>query len=46
MQTALQDATVEGYEVLVPALQELGSDAHVAAAVVFGRADVIVTTIS
>src|SRR5258708_13095499 len=32
MQTALQDATVEGYEPLLPALRELGDDAHVAAA--------------
>jgi len=44
MQAALQDATVEGYEALMPALQELGDDAHVAAAAVFGRADVIVTS--
>jgi predicted nucleic acid-binding protein len=44
MQTALQDATVEGYESLVPALHELGSDAHVVAAAVFGHADVIVTS--
>lgn len=38
MQTALQDATVEGYEALLPALQELADDAHVAAAAVLGRA--------
>lgn len=44
MQTTLQDATVEGYEGLLPALEELGNDAHVAAAAVFGRADVIVTS--
>ena len=44
MQTALQDATVEGYEALLPALHELAGDAHVAAAAVFGRADVIVTS--
>lgn len=44
MQAALQDATVEGYEGLIPTLRELGDDAHVAAAAVFGRADVIVTS--
>ena len=44
MQTALQDATVDGYESLVPALHELGSDAHVVAAAVFAQADVIVTS--
>jgi hypothetical protein len=44
MQAALQDATVEGYEGLIPVLNELGDDAHVAAAAVFGRADVIVTS--
>ena len=44
MQAALQDATVEGYETLVPALHELGSDAHVVAAAVFGQADIIVTS--
>ena len=44
MQAALQDATVEGYESLLPALHELGRDAHVAAAAVFARADVIVTS--
>jgi PIN domain len=44
MESALQDATVEGYEVLVRALHELGDDAHVAAAAVFARADVIVTS--
>jgi hypothetical protein len=43
MQASLQDATVEGYEGLVPALHELGSGAHMAAAAVFGQADVIVT---
>src|SRR5207253_6345047 len=42
MQPALQDATVEGYEALMPPLRELGDDAHVAAAAVFGRADAIV----
>jgi hypothetical protein len=44
MQAALQDATVEGYESLIPALRELGTDAHVAAAAVFGQADIIVTS--
>ena len=44
MQAALQDATVEGYEALMPPLRELGDDAHVAAAAVFGRADAIVTS--
>jgi predicted nucleic acid-binding protein len=44
MQEALQDATVEGYEGLIPTLRDLGDDAHVAAAAVFGRADVIVTS--
>src|SRR5258707_8359179 len=44
MQTSLQDATVEGYEALLPALQELGDDANVAAAAVFGRDDVLVTS--
>ena len=44
MQAALQDATVDGYESLVPALHELGGDAHVAAAAVIGHADVIVTS--
>ncbi len=44
MQASLQDATVEGYEGLLPALRELGEDAHVAAAAVVGRADVIVTS--
>jgi PIN domain len=44
MQATLQDATVEGYESLLPALHELGRDAHVAAAAVFARADVIVTS--
>jgi hypothetical protein len=44
MQAALQDATIEGYEALVPSLPELGADAHVAAAALFGQADVIVTS--
>lgn len=44
MQVALQDATVDGYESLVPAFHELGSDAHVVAAAVIGHADVIVTS--
>lgn len=44
MQAALQDATVEGYEDLVPALQELGADAHVVAAALVGQADIIVTS--
>lgn len=44
MQAALQDATVEGYEGLIPTFRDLGDDAHVAAAAVFGRADVIVTS--
>jgi hypothetical protein len=44
MQAALQDATVEGYEALIPPLRELADDAHVAAAAVFGRADLIVTS--
>ena len=44
MQAALQDATVEGYEALVPSLHELGADAHAVAAAVFGQADVIVTS--
>jgi hypothetical protein len=44
MRTALQDATVVGYESLVPALHELGDDAHVVAAAVVGQADVIVTS--
>src|SRR5258707_7022571 len=44
MQTALQDATVEGYEALLPALQELGADAHLAAPAVFGSAAVLVTS--
>lgn len=44
MQAALQDATVEGYETLVPALHELGADAHVVAAAVIGQADIIVTS--
>ena len=44
METALQDATVEGYEGLIPAFTELGSDAHVLAAAVVGHADGIVTS--
>jgi hypothetical protein len=44
MQTTLQDATVEGYEALVPSLHELGADAHVVAAAVFSHADIIVTS--
>src|SRR2546422_1260527 len=44
MQATLQNATVEGYEALVPALHELGADAHVVAAAVFGQADIIVTS--
>ena len=44
MRAALQDATVENYEALMPSLRELGDDAHVAAAAVFGRADAIVTS--
>ena len=44
MQAAVEDATVEGYEALVPGLHELGADAHVVAAAVFGQADIIVTS--
>jgi len=44
MQAALQDATVDGYEALIPTLHELGADAHVVAAAVFGQADIIVTS--
>jgi hypothetical protein len=44
MQAALQDAMVEGYEALIPTLHELGADAHVVAAAVFGQADIIVTS--
>jgi hypothetical protein len=44
MQAALQDAMVEDYEHLVPALGELGADAHVAAAAIRAHADVIVTS--
>src|SRR5439155_7965649 len=44
MQAAPQDATVEGYEALVPGLQGLGADAHVVAAAVFGQADIILTS--
>ena len=44
MQAALQDATVKGYEALIPSLDKLGADAHVVAAAVFGQADIIVTS--
>jgi hypothetical protein len=44
MERAIQDATVAGYESLLPGLQELGDDARVAAAAVAGHADVIVTS--
>ena len=44
METAIEDATVEGYEGLIEAFAELGSDAHVLAAAVAGHADVIVTS--
>jgi predicted nucleic acid-binding protein len=44
METALEDATVEGYDGLIEAFAELGSDAHVLAAAVMGHADVIVTS--
>ena len=44
MQASLQDASVDGYEALVPGLQGLGADAHVVAAAVFGQADIIVTS--
>ena len=44
MQAALQDATVENYQHLVPALADLGADAHVVAAAICAHADVIVTS--
>ena len=44
METALQEAMVEDYEHLVPALGELGTDAHVVAAAICAHADVIVTS--
>jgi hypothetical protein len=44
MEMAVQDATVEGYEKLLPALHHFGEDAHVVAAAVHGHADVIVTS--
>jgi hypothetical protein len=43
MNLAIQDAEVSGYEGLLPSLEPLGSDAHVLAAAIIGRADVIVT---
>jgi hypothetical protein len=43
MNLAIQDAEVAGYENLVESLESMGKDAHVLAAAIVGRADVIVT---
>jgi hypothetical protein len=43
MDAALADARVTGYENLVESLAVFGNDAHVVAAAIVGRADVIVT---
>ncbi|HKY31706.1 MAG TPA: PIN domain-containing protein [Candidatus Polarisedimenticolia bacterium] len=43
MNQAIQDAEVTGYEGLVPAVERLKKDAHVLAAAIKGKADVIVS---
>jgi hypothetical protein len=43
MRRAFPDASVVGYQPLAASLESLGTDAHVVAAAVTGRADVIVT---
>ncbi len=43
MGDAFPEATIAGYEHLLPALAEFGGDAHVVAAALHGRVDLIVT---
>ena len=43
MNEAFPDASVSGYEHLVPTMPEMGDDAHVLAAALLAEADVIVT---
>src|SRR5262245_8427709 len=44
MNEAVADAEVTGYQGLIPALAVFGDDAHIVAAAIVGRADVIVTS--
>jgi len=43
MNDAFPDAVVSGFEYLIPTMPEMGEDAHVLAAALFAKVDVIVT---